>query len=152
MIVELTHQKTEKQHSVAVAYLISVSHVMWTEINNQPSSSYMTLEEDEPKKSIPASGSADNMIDNSDNFYVPVGLKCGVVVMARPDVWKCCSRVFCDLNDDLTECLRILPNNLRGLVKRTRIWVNATYQYGPVNRPKVQNHSTAHHHEGWLLW
>jgi hypothetical protein len=30
--------------------------------------------------------------------------------------------------------------------------VNLSYYYGPKKKPFYLNHSTAHHHEGWLIW
>jgi hypothetical protein len=62
------------------------------------------------------------------------------------------SQVLRDLNLDIVDCLDVLPTSVHGLVKRTQIWVSTSYYYGPRKKPKNVNHSTAHHHEGWLLW
>ena len=48
-------------------------------------------------------------------------------------------------------CISILPPSVRSLVRRTQIWINRTYQYGPKNNPRYVKHSTAHHFGGWLL-
>jgi hypothetical protein len=92
------------------------------------------------------------LIDNSRNLYIPIKLSCGVRVLCRPEVLRQCPLVIHDLNADLYECLKILPPSVHALVRRTQVWVNATYSYGPRRKPMVLNHSTAHHHEAWLLW
>jgi hypothetical protein len=92
------------------------------------------------------------LIDNSRNVYIPVHLQCGVQVMCRTDVLFVCPLILRDLNTDLRQALEILPTSVHALVRRTHVWVNHTYAYGPQHEPIVMNHSTAHHHEGWLLW
>lgn len=92
------------------------------------------------------------MIDNTALFYVPLRLRCDVVAMCRPEVIARCPQLLQELNADLFRCLRVLPLSVHGLVRRTKIWVNASYQYGPVDEPQTVGHSTAHHHDGWLIW
>jgi len=92
------------------------------------------------------------MIDNSKLTYIPMHVSCGVTVFCRPDVLTKCRRILDDLDMDLRQCLRILPRSTHGLIRRTNIWVNNTYYYGPSTKPKNVNHSTAHHDKGWLLW
>eukprot|EP00566_Odontella_aurita_P009157 CAMPEP_0113582520 /NCGR_PEP_ID=MMETSP0015_2-20120614/31965_1 /TAXON_ID=2838 /ORGANISM="Odontella" /LENGTH=511 /DNA_ID=CAMNT_0000487211 /DNA_START=30 /DNA_END=1562 /DNA_ORIENTATION=- /assembly_acc=CAM_ASM_000160 len=92
------------------------------------------------------------MIDNTALFYVPLRLRCDVVAMCRPEVLARCPQVLHDLNADLFQCLRMLPLSVHALVRRTKIWINASYQYGPVDDPQMVGHSTAHHHDGWLVW
>ena len=92
------------------------------------------------------------LIDNSSNIYIPVRLRCGVQVMCRPEVLGICPVILEHLNADLAQCLQILPVSVRPLVQRTQIWVNFSYCYGRYDQPERINHTTAHHHEAWLLW
>jgi len=92
------------------------------------------------------------MIDNSQTTYIPVKIRCGMLVMCRPDVLSLCPEILDHLNSDLSQCLEILPGSVRALVRRTRIWVNRSYWHGPRDRPENVNHTTTHHHEEWLLW
>jgi hypothetical protein len=92
------------------------------------------------------------MIDNSTLTYLPIYLASGVTVCCRPDVLTRCPQILRDLDLDVKHCLQVLPKSTHGLVRRTKIWVNTTYYYGPTSKPKNVNHSTAHHHQGWLLW
>jgi hypothetical protein len=92
------------------------------------------------------------MIDNSHITYLPLILPCGVTACCRPDVLVRCPLIFQDLNRDILACLAILPVSTHALIKRTRLWLNTTYYYGPKACPKNVNHSTTHHHEGWLIW
>ena len=91
-------------------------------------------------------------IDNSRNLYIPLRLLCGVQVMCRPEVLRSCPAILQYLNCDLVQCFKILPVSVRALVRRTRIWVNLTYCYGRCDHPEHTNHTTAHHHEAWLIW
>jgi len=93
-----------------------------------------------------------SLIDNSVLVYIPMQLKCGVTVQCRPDVLARCPSVLRDLNRDVEGCLEVLPPSVHALVRRTKIWVNTTYYYGHRDKPRNVNHSTAHHHEGWLFW
>jgi hypothetical protein len=99
-----------------------------------------------------SSFSATSLIDNSILVYIPMKLKCGVTVNCRPDVLTRCPSVLRDLNNDVEGCLDVLPESVHSLVRRTNLWVNTTYYYGPREKPRNVNHSTAHHHEGWLFW
>jgi hypothetical protein len=92
------------------------------------------------------------LMDNSILVYIPMKLKCGVTVNCRPDVLTRCPSVLQDLNNDVEGCLDVLPESVHSLVRRTKIWINTTYYYGPTEKPHNVNHSTAHHHEGWLFW
>jgi hypothetical protein len=92
------------------------------------------------------------LINNQQNPYNKVRLKCGITLMVRPEVFSSCPSILDHLNSDVSQCLRILPISVRPLVRRTRIWVNHTYCYGRCSQPEYVNHTTAHHHEGWLLW
>lgn len=93
-----------------------------------------------------------SLIDNSILVYIPMKLPCGVTVHCRPDVLARCPSVLRDLNNDVEGCLDVLPTSAHALVRRTNIWINTTYYYGPREKPRNVNHSTAHHHEGWLFW
>jgi hypothetical protein len=93
-----------------------------------------------------------HFIDNSGRAYFPINLACGVQAMCRPDVLLRCRAVLNDIHTDIMHCLQILPPSVHRLIKRTRIWVNCSYSFGPESRPVVLSHSTAHHHEDWLLW
>lgn len=92
------------------------------------------------------------LIDNTRHIYIPVKLTCGVRVLCRPEVLRRCPLILHDLNTDLRQCLSILPPSVHALVRRTQVWVNHSYSYGPRNHPVILNHSTAHHHEAWLMW
>ena len=108
----------------------------------------------EPLLENEASRSYDSafLIDNSILVYIPMQLKCGVTVQCRPDVLARCPSVLRDLNFDVQCCLDVLPPSVHAFIRRTQIWVNTTYYYGPRDKPRNVNHSTAHHHEGWLFW
>ena len=93
-----------------------------------------------------------SLIDNSILVYIPIRLPCGVTVHCRADVLARCPSVLRDLNNDVEGCLDVLPTSVHALVRRTKIWVNTTYYYGLREKPRNVNHSTAHHHEGWLFW
>lgn len=93
-----------------------------------------------------------NKVDNSLLNYVAITLRCGVVAMCRTNVLTTCPSVLQDLNRDLSQCLEFLPWSVHSFIRRTRIWVNITYSYGPKNNPTFLSHSTAHHHEAWLIW
>ncbi|KAL7508213.1 hypothetical protein ACHAWX_000717 [Stephanocyclus meneghinianus] len=90
-------------------------------------------------------------IDNSRRIYTAQKLKCGVTIQMGEHVLEECPTVLEDLNYDLMECLLVLPASVRSLVRRTKIWLNRNYSYGPVNNPKTVKHTTAHHFAGWLL-
>jgi hypothetical protein len=92
------------------------------------------------------------LINNQSNPYNELRLRCGVTVMVRPEVFASCPSALDHLNSDVSYCFRILPNSVRPLVRRTRIWINLTYCYGRCHAPEYVHHTTAHHHEGWLLW
>lgn len=72
--------------------------------------------------------------------------------MCRPQVLLHCPMVLEDLQADIIDCQRVLPPSVAHLIRRTRIWINLSYQYGSVDKPRVLNHTTAHHHHGWLEW
>jgi hypothetical protein len=90
-------------------------------------------------------------IDNTTLMYLPIKLRCGVIIKCQPNVLVFCREVLVDLNDDITQCLACLPPSVRPLLRRTTIWVNLNYSYGPINNPKHVKHTTTHHHSGWLV-
>lgn len=92
-----------------------------------------------------------DLIDNSLRTYTPVRLKSGVTVQVGENVIESCPGILEDLNHDTIGCLSCLPPSVRRLVRRTKIWVNYSYCYGPVINPKYVHHTTAHHYSGWLL-
>lgn len=92
------------------------------------------------------------LIDNSAKVYIPVKLKCGVHALCEPQVLSSCPGALGDLNRDLVDCFNILPSNLHGLILRTKVWLNMTHRIGAKANPKILNHTTAHHHEAWLIW
>ena len=91
------------------------------------------------------------LIDNSKRIYTPYKLKCGVSIQIGERVLKDCPKILEYLNHDLLLCLSVLPSSVRSLVRRTKIWLNRTYSYGPKDNPRTVNHSTAHHYAAWLL-
>ena len=90
-------------------------------------------------------------IDNTTLVYIPVNLPCGVKVCCSPQVLSQCPMVLRSLQADLIQCLKVLPWSTHAFVKRTTIWVNASYSYGSRDNPRVLRHSTAHHQEQWLI-
>lgn len=92
------------------------------------------------------------MIDNRFVNYLAIKLRCGVIAMCRTNVLTLCQSALKDLNADFTRCLEIVPNSVRAFIKRTRIWVNLSYTYGPSDNPRLLRHTTAHHHHAWLVW
>ncbi len=56
------------------------------------------------------------------------------------------------LQKDVDQCFKVLPTSVHNLLRRTQIWVNYSYCYGPRHDPKRVTHTTAHHGEGWLIW
>lgn len=90
-------------------------------------------------------------IDNTTLVYIPVRLPCGIQVQCAPEVLSGCPMVLRSLQTDLTQIFQVLPWSVHNLVKRTTIWVNASYCYGSRDDPRVLRHSTAHHEEGWLI-
>jgi hypothetical protein len=91
-------------------------------------------------------------IDNSRIFYVPMNLRSGMTIMCRPEVLTTCPEILECLESDLQSCLTLLPVSVQSLMKRTVIWVNASYVYGTVTCPQIVNHTTTHHSKDWLLW
>jgi hypothetical protein len=91
------------------------------------------------------------LIDNTSLVYLEIMLPCGVLAMCSPEVISSCPMVLRSLQTDLQQLFKILPTSVHDLVKRTSIWVNASYFYGPRDDPRVLRHSTAHHTEGWLI-
>mmetsp|Transcript_56659 Transcript_56659/g.68165 ORF Transcript_56659/g.68165 Transcript_56659/m.68165 type:complete len:93 (-) Transcript_56659:1291-1569(-) len=92
------------------------------------------------------------MINNRNHVYVPIKLNCGILVYCRPSVLSSCPSILTDLQTDLCGALSKLPKSVYGLVRKTKIWVNSSYEYGPINQPITVHHSTTHHEEGWLRW
>ena len=90
-------------------------------------------------------------IDNTTLTYLPIKLRCGVIIQCQPNVLVFCREVLVDLNDDITHCLACLPPSVRPLLRRTTIWVNLNYSYGPIVHPKHVKHTATHHHSGWLV-
>jgi hypothetical protein len=101
--------------------------------------------------SVTASQTEVKHIDNTRLAYIPINLECGNQVYCAPDVLSSCPMILRSIQADLTHILKILPWSVHNLVKRTKIWINASYSYGPRDDPRVLRHSTAHHEEGWLV-
>ncbi|KAG7362875.1 hypothetical protein IV203_026235 [Nitzschia inconspicua] len=91
------------------------------------------------------------LIDNRQLLYIPVRLQCGVRVYCSPEVLSMCPMVLQSLQADVTRALRVLPPSVHNLVRRTNLWVNASYSYGLVSDPQVLRHLTTHHEQGWLV-
>lgn len=100
-----------------------------------------------PRYEVP---SLTDFIDNSKNRYTAHKLKCGVTIQVGEHVLEECPTVLKDLNNDLVGCISVLPPSVRSLVRRTKIWLNRSYSYGPKDNPKIVKHTTAHHSAGWL--
>ena len=92
------------------------------------------------------------MIDNSKIHYVAIQLRCGVTAMCRANVLTCCPSVLRYMNQDIMQCLEHLPVSVHSLIRRTKIWINLFYSYGPKQEPRWLRHTTAHHHDAWLHW
>mmetsp|Transcript_22569 Transcript_22569/g.62734 ORF Transcript_22569/g.62734 Transcript_22569/m.62734 type:complete len:566 (+) Transcript_22569:124-1821(+) len=92
------------------------------------------------------------LIDNTTLTYVPLRLPHSqTTVRVRPQVLTHCPAILSELDQDLVQCQRLLPQSVQLLIRRTVLWINHTYRYGPKHQPIVLNHSTAHHHPAWLL-
>jgi hypothetical protein len=90
-------------------------------------------------------------IDNTMLVYHSIRLPCGIQVMCAPNVLSGCPMILRSLQTDLVQIFRLLPWSVHSLIRRTNIWVNASYAYGSRDDPRVLRHSTAHHQEGWLI-
>jgi len=90
-------------------------------------------------------------IDNTQNFYVPIRLKCGVTLQCHPQLFEANPKIIQILDADIAECIQILPPSIRNLIRRIQIWVNVTYTYGAIDDPRILKHTTAHHHRQWLV-
>lgn len=119
-------------------------------------SPYLTSASSPKKNNVVASSTFSSspslLIDNARNPYIRVRLRCGVVVMCRPEVFWWCPKVLPMIYSDVCEILALLPPSLAPLIQRTKIWVNHEYSYGPRQNPIHVKHTTAHHHQEWLLW
>ena len=91
------------------------------------------------------------MINNTTLVYIPIRLPCGVQAFCAPEVFSKCPMILRSVQTDLVQIFKILPWSVHSLVKRTKIWINASYAYGSRDDPRVLRHSTAHHQEGWLI-
>ena len=90
-------------------------------------------------------------IDNSRHTYLPVRLRrSGVYVMCRLDV-VACHEFLNTLDADLVASLKILPQSVRPLIRRTKLWANQSYLVGNSEAPEEYNHTTTHHHQAWLI-
>lgn len=94
---------------------------------------------------------SDGTIDNNTLEYVEVRLPCGVRAMCSHQVLAKCPLVLRSLQTDAQRLFTILPRSVHGLLRRTNIWVNASYSYGSFDYPRILRHSTVHHSEGWLV-
>jgi hypothetical protein len=101
--------------------------------------------------SIPPRSITPRLIDNSTLKYYPIYLSNGATLNCRPDVLIRCPQVIRDLDLDVRQCMKLLPKSTHTLIRKTIIWVNTTYYYGLCSDPINVNHSTAHHHEDWLI-
>ena len=90
-------------------------------------------------------------IDNRNIVYISVMVKHGMTLKCTPEVLQNCPSIISTIERDLEQCISILPKSTHGLVSRTIIWVNETYRYGNVLRPKILQHTTTHHYKDWLL-
>eukprot|EP00934_Nitzschia_sp_Nitz4_P001562 Nitzschia sp. Nitz4//scaffold341_size29662//7475//8725//NITZ4_008037-RA/size29662-processed-gene-0.26-mRNA-1//-1//CDS//3329548543//1562//frame0 len=90
-------------------------------------------------------------IDNTTLVYIPIQISTGNTVYCAPDVLSQCPMIVRSIQADLTQVLQLLPWSVHALIKRTQIWINSSYSYGPRDDPHVLRHSTTHHHEGWLI-
>lgn len=91
------------------------------------------------------------LIDNRQLSYIPIRLQCGTCVFCAPEVLSTCPMVLQSLQADVTRALKVLPASVHALVRRTKIWVNASYSYGYASDPQVLRHLTTHHEAGWLV-
>jgi len=90
-------------------------------------------------------------IDNSRLTYIPVELPCGVKLKCRPSVLTKTPQILSQLCEDATNALRLLPNSVHPLVKRSTIWVNSSYAYGSTVDPIEPTGVSTHHGEAWLF-
>ena len=90
------------------------------------------------------------LVDNSHHVYRELKLSNGIIILFRDNIPQHCPEVFSILEEDITQSLKLLPRSVHPLVKRTRIWVNASYLTGQAKSPVSVNHLISHHHVEWL--
>ena len=91
-------------------------------------------------------------IDNRNHKYVTRILPdSGITVKLDEQVENRFPTFLKDLNSDLINALQALPPSVHALVKRTCIWVNCSYRYGLLDKPRELYHSTVHHDKEWLI-
>lgn len=90
-------------------------------------------------------------IDNRNIMYVSVIVRGGITLKCTPEALQNCPSIISTIERDLEQCISILPKSTHGLISRTTIWVNETYRYGDVLRPKILRHTTTHHYKDWLI-
>lgn len=92
------------------------------------------------------------MIDNSQNVYIPFHLqKCGITTQCTLQVLNNNPHILQTIEQDVYDCLKVLPQSVHHLIRRTVLWINETYVYGLIEKPKVLKHTTTHHCERWLI-
>lgn len=89
-------------------------------------------------------------IDNRRITYVSIRVK-AMTLKCTPGVLHNCPTILATLERDLNQCLSLLPRSTHDLLKRTTIWINESYRYGHIHRPKKLQHVATHHHQDWLL-
>lgn len=126
-------------------YSDTIRQIDYTDVSWQKKASadYVLAEKVESRKIV--------LIDNTSLDYLEIMLPCGVRIMCSPEVLSSCPLILRSLQTDCRQLFRILPSSVHDLVRRTKIWVNASYSYGSRDDPRVLRHSTAHHCEGWLI-
>jgi len=92
------------------------------------------------------------MIDNSKNIYIPFHLKCGIIAHCNMEIFHTHPDILTTMEDDVRNCIKVLPRSVHDLIRRTAIWMNVSYVYGSLENPKVLKHTTTHHSEQWLIW
>ena len=91
-------------------------------------------------------------IDNRKHYYRERKLPgIGVTVKIGRDVENRFPTFLSDLALDLMNAIQVLPPSVHSLIKRTNIWVNSNYKYGPVEDPQELIHSAVHHDVEWLV-
>jgi hypothetical protein len=147
------HQQVEHRHGTVpdtVDFGTTSSHRQTTQDDHMDAHSMARIA---PCDIMTSSSSMHNMlmIDNRQLPYIPIRLNCGVCVYCRPEVLSSCPMVLQSLQADIIKALRVLPASVHHLVRRTNVWVNASYSYGLQSDPQVLRHLTTHHEQAWLV-
>ena len=92
------------------------------------------------------------LVDNTQLVYHEYILPhTHIHIHVRPNLLPRIHSICTILDQDLQDCIHVLPSSVHALVRRTHFWINDVYAMGPCEDPIRPNNSTAHHHPAWLV-